>query len=198
MILDWLLPIAFAFSMSANTPNTGDFPPDYLVQFEIEKNDTLYVGRYWERQLGLKYIGQEYWIAMPFLKYFYAKARYINVPSNSVHFYQGDVRLKLSIFSFGYAYKYDFHFPTFDRHRHRAVAGINFATSINEMMNFKFVAEATYDDYINGNVVLDYFGKVNLDFKINDTVKLFVAGDVIENNKIRNWATRGGIAVELR
>ena len=197
-MFDWLIPIAFALSMSANTPNTGDFAPDYLVQFEIEKNDTLYVGRSWERELGQKYAGQEYWAAYTWFKYIYTKARYINVPSNGLHFYQGDIRLKISVFSFGYAYKYDFFFPIWDRNRHRAVAGLNWSTSINKTMDFKILAEVTYDDYANDSVVYDYFGKASLDFRINDTVKFFLAGDIVENNKIRNWGTRAGIAVELR
>ncbi len=199
MVLDWLLPIAFAISMSANTPNTGDFSPDYLVQFEIEKNDTLYAGRYWERQLGQKYVGQEYWTAYTWFKYIYTKARYINVPSNALHFYQGDIRLKLGIFTFGYAYKYDFYLPIFERHRHRAVAGLNWAAKINDVMGFKIIAETTYDDaYTDNGLVFDYFVKTHLNFEINDTLKFFLAGDIVENNKVQNWATRLGISVELK
>ena len=64
--------------------------------------------------------------------------------------------------------------------------------------NVTGLAEVTYDDYANDSVVYDYFGKASLDFRINDTVKFFLAGDIVENNKIRNWGTRAGIAVELR
>ena len=195
-MFDWLVPIAMAFSMSINTPNTGNFAPDYQVQFEVEKNDTLYVGHSWERELGQKYAGREYWGAYTWLEYIYTKARYIDVPSNALHFYQGDVRLKLSIFTFGYAYKYDYMLDNIDKRRHRAVAGVNYKTKLNETIDFKFVAEATYDNQ-DANTVFDYFAKTHLNFKINDTVKLFIAGDIVENNKIRNWGTRAGVAVEL-
>ncbi len=194
-MFDWLLPFFVAFSMSANTPNVSPNPYDYNVQLQLEKADTLYVGRYWERQLGVEYIGQEYWIAQTWYEYIYTKNRYINVPSNDLHFYQGDVRLKIGIFSFGYAYKYDYNL-LFRNNRHRTVFGIDYSTTIDKV-GFNFSGETTYDNKYE-NPILDYFVKTSFDFKLNGTIKLFVSGDIVEDNNVQNWSTKIGLQVHLK
>ena len=45
------------------------------------------------------------------------------------------------------------------------------------MIDFKLVAEATYENDYNDELLVDYFVKSHFDFRINHTVALFVAGD---------------------
>jgi len=109
---------------------------------------------------------------------------------------QGDMRIKFGIFTFGYAYKYDYDLIVNERGRHKTVAGLNYSTRFDKG-DFKITAESTYENAIDG-IMLDYFVKTHIGFKLNGTVSLFIVGDIVENNDIQNWSTRTGIKFSLK
>ena len=103
--MDWFLPLVTFFSLSVRTPNVEPNLTDYEISIGIEKVDQLYLNQQWERELGIEYKDQEYWIKKT-LGSFSFKERYVDKTSKGIQFNQFDTRYERNGYSGGTIVKY--------------------------------------------------------------------------------------------
>ena len=154
-------------SFAMRTPNDITIPKDdYEVSIGM-RNETLYIKRDWERELGENYIDDEIWfIWKPENLYF--KPQYVNKTSRDLKYGKADIRYRNGDYSVGYTGLYS---------DEKFESGLSMGVQKKKEINDKLSLEAKWDGYwfrdeLTGYSRVDMEDYVQINWKVNDNVSL--------------------------
>ena len=154
-------------SFAMRTPNDITIPKDdYEVSIGM-RNETLYIKRDWERELGENYIDDEVWfIWKPENLYF--KPQYVNKTSRDLKYGKADIRYRNGDYSVGYTGLYS---------DEKFESGLSMGVQKKKEINDKLSLEAKWDGYwfrdeLTGYSRVDMEDYVQINWKVNDNVSL--------------------------
>ena len=179
-------------SFAMRTPNDITIPKDdYEVSIGM-RNETLYVKRDWERELGENYIDDEVWfIWKP--ENFYFKPQYVNKTSRDLKYGKADIRYRNGDYSVGYTGLY-----SDDKFESGLSVGIQKKKEIND----RFSMEAKWDGYwfrdeLTGYNRFDMEDYAQLNWKISDKLILTNIFDYNDIKGRKYYKFKIGVEYEL-
>lgn len=183
-MINWLLPIILATSVSVRAPNVQPNPFDYEIKFAIEKLDYFYISRAWERELGIEYVDEEYWTQKN-LGNFSVKERYLNKTSRNLKYNQIDTKYNYKGFGLGYALK---HIESDLKPTHNLIVGYKIKDKSLDILILKFKL-SSYVDFVTNLGRMDISTKTELAFSLLQNLDLvcLYKYESIGNNKFYQY-----------
>tara|TARA_Y100000361_G_scaffold61605_1_gene54044 strand:+ start:2238 stop:2813 length:576 start_codon:yes stop_codon:yes gene_type:complete len=175
-------------SFAMRTPNDITIPKDdYEVSIGM-RNETLYIKRDWERELGENYIDDEVWfIWKPENLYF--KPQYVNKTSRDLKYGKADVRYRKGNYSIGYTGLYS---------DEKFESGLSIGHSIKKEINGRLSMEAKFDGYWFRDELTDYDRfdweeDVRLNYKLNENVTISNIFDYNDVKGVKHYKFKVGV-----
>ena len=190
--MNWLLPIILATSVSVRSPNTIPNPFDYEIKFAIQKSDYFYVSRTWERELGIDYVDEEYWIRKK-IGAFSTKERFLNRTSRNLKYNQFDVRYNHKRFSAGYALK---HIESNLKPTHNLIVGYRIQDKSLDIFILKFRLSSGMD-FTTDFKRLDISTKTELAFSLLQNLDLVVLNRYESIGKNKFYQYKLGLSFQI-
>tara|TARA_B100001939_G_scaffold142457_1_gene123254 strand:+ start:2000 stop:2575 length:576 start_codon:yes stop_codon:yes gene_type:complete len=175
-------------SFAMRTPNDITIPKDdYEVSIGM-RNETLYVKRDWERELGENYIDDEVWfIWKP--ENFYFKPQYVNKTSRDLKYGKADVRYRKGNYSIGYTGLYS---------DEKFESGLSVGHSSKKEINGRLSMEAKFDGYwfrdeLTGYDRFDWEEDIRLNYKLNENVTISNIFDYNDVKGVKHYKFKVGV-----
>lgn len=188
MIQGILSSLVLFSSFAMRTPNDITIPKDdYEVSIGM-RNETLYVKRDWERELGENYIDDEVWfIWKP--ENFYFKPQYVNKTSRDLKYGKADVRYRKGNYSIGYTGLYS---------DEKFESGLSVGHSSKKEINHTLSVEAKFDGYwfrdeITGYDRFDWEEDIRLNYKLNENVTISNIFDYNDVKGVKHYKFKVGV-----
>ena len=196
MILDSLLAGTMLFSSFAiRTPNVQPNPDDYEVSIGL-KNDSYYINRQWERELGEHYVDELYWVKID--KGIYFKPEYMNKESQGVRYLKIDSRRSWKGFSLGFTSRntdenvFSKNFETF----------VSFGGSTKKKYWEKVDVEFSFDGYFppsqdDGRDTFEFENKFKMSYPLTKKLRIYNLGEISKLQGKEFYKGKIGIEVSL-
>ena len=188
MIQGILSSLVLFSSFAMRTPNDITIPKDdYEVSIGM-RNETLYVKRDWERELGENYIDDEVWfIWKPENLYF--KPQYVNKTSRDLKYGKADVRYRKGNYSIGYTGLYS---------DEKFESGLSVGHSSKKEINGRLSMEAKFDGYwfrdeLTGYDRFDWEEDIRLNYKLNENVTISNIFDYNDVKGVKHYKFKVGV-----
>ena len=157
-------------SLSMRTPNDIEFQdtPDYELSIGV-KNSNIFLNRQWERQDGLNYVDDEYWLKTE-PGDFYFKPQYVNKASRNLKYTKLDLRYKPDYFkglSIGYT-----GFDYGDTTKNSVSVGYEYRKEIDDKWSFTYMLDGYVAKTSVANNRIDYENYLEFKYKFSDKLSL--------------------------
>tara|TARA_R100000005_G_C4995791_1_gene202681 strand:+ start:2238 stop:2813 length:576 start_codon:yes stop_codon:yes gene_type:complete len=175
-------------SFAMRTPNDITIPKDdYEVSIGM-RNETIYIKRDWERELGENYIDDEMWFEWK-PKNLYFKPQYVNKTSRDLKYGKADVRYRNGDYSVGYTGLYS---------DDKFESGLSVGAQKKKQINGRLSMEAKFDGYwfrdeLTGYDRFDWEEDVRINYKLNENVTISNIFDYNDVKGVKHYKFKVGV-----
>ncbi len=191
----FLMGLVLFGSLSMRTANDINFQdtPDYEVSIGV-KNKNLFLNRQWERQDGLNYVDDEYWLKTE-PGDFYIKPQYVNKASRDLKYTKLDLRYKPDSFK-GFSVGYT-GFDYGNLQKNSISVGYQYNKDISDKWKVAYMLDGYVAKTSVANNRIDYENYIEFKYKFSDKLSLVSLFDYNNFRGIEFYKMKVGVEYEL-